>query len=208
MSCQDFHATRLLSRRSILRVGGMGMFGMTLPKLIFAEEAARNPKRIAKAKSVIFLFQWGGPSHLETFDMKPDAPSGIRGFHTPMASKADGIQVNSLLPKTAQVMDKVTLIRSVHHTMKNHNSAGYYALTGHAPPSDDQRLKDTADLFPSYSSVADTMLPASGEMPTAVSYPHVIHDGSITPGQHASFLGKKHDPFLVLQDPASTGFAL
>src|SRR4051812_38549777 len=208
MSCHDFHVTRLLSRRSLLRVGGMGMFGMTLPKLIFAEEAARNAKRIAKAKSVIFLFQWGGPSHLETFDMKPDAPSGIRGFHTPMASKADGIQVNSLLPKTAQIMDKVTLIRSVHHNMKNHNSAGYYALSGHAPPSDDQRLKDTPDLFPAYTSVADTMLPPSMEMPTSVHLPFVVSDGTQTPGQFASFLGKAHDPFLVTQDPNQKNFAL
>jgi hypothetical protein len=208
MSCPNFHATRLLSRRSILRVGGLGMFGMTLPKLIFAEEAARNAKRIARAKSVIFLFQWGGPSHLETFDMKPDAPSGIRGFHKPMASKADGIQVNSLLPKTAQIMDKVTLIRSVHHTMKNHNSAGYYALTGHAPPSDDQRLKDTPDLFPAYSSVADTMLPASAEVPTSVHLPFVVSDGTQTPGQFASFLGKGRDPFLVTQDPNAGDFAL
>src|SRR3954468_15419885 len=190
MSCHDFHATRLLSRRSLLRVGGMGMFGMTLPKLIFAEEAARNPKLIAKAKSVIFLFQWGGPSHLETFDMKPDAPSGIRGFHTPMSSKADGIQVNSLLPKTAQIMDKVTLIRSMTHTMKNHNSAGYYALSGHAPPSDDQRLRDSLDLFPAFGSVVDRLAPSKNGMPTFVSYPYTISDGSITPGQHASFLGK------------------
>ncbi|MFZ4763943.1 MAG: DUF1501 domain-containing protein [Roseimicrobium sp.] len=208
MSCQNFHTSRLLSRRSLLRVGGMGMFGMTLPKLIFAEEAARNPKLIAKAKSVIYLFQWGGPSHLETFDMKPDAPSGVRGFHKPMSSIADGIQVNSLLPKTAKVMDKVTLIRSVHHTMKNHNSAGYYALTGHAPPSDDQRLKDTPDLFPAYTSVADALLPPSSEVPTSVHLPFVVSDGTQTPGQFASFLGKTRDPFLVTQDPNAPRFAL
>jgi Protein of unknown function (DUF1501) len=92
--------------------------------------------------------------------------------------------------------------------MKNHNSAGYYALTGHAPPSDDQRLRDSLDLFPGYSSVVDRFAPGSGEMPTAVSYPHVITDGSTTPGQHASFLGKRHDPLLVLQDPNSAAFAL
>ncbi len=207
-SCQNFQATRLLSRRSILRAGGLGLFGMTLPKLIFAEEAARNPKLVAKAKSVIFLFQWGGPSHLETFDMKPNAPSGIKGFHKPMSSNVDGIQVNSLLPKTSKVMDKVTLIRSVHHTMKNHNSAGYYALTGHAPPSDDQRLKDTPDLFPAYTSVLDRMMPAAGEVPTSVHLPYVISDGTQTPGQFASFLGKTHDPFVVTQDPNSPSFAL
>jgi hypothetical protein len=108
----------------------------------------------------------------------------------------------------AKVMDKVTLIRSMHHTMKNHNSAGYYALTGHAPPSDDQRLRDSLDLFPGYASIVDRLSPGNGVMPNAVSYPHVISDGSVTPGQHASFLGKVHDPLLVLQDPNAASFAL
>lgn len=207
-ACSNFHQTRLLSRRSILSAGGMGMLGMTLPKLIFAEEMAKNSKLVAKAKSVIFLFQWGGPSHLETFDMKPDAASGIKGFHTPMSSNADGIQVSSLLPKTSKIMDKVTLIRSLHHDMKNHNSAGYYALSGHRPPSDDQRLKDTPDLFPAYTSVADRMLPPQKEMPTSVQLPYVCSDGTQTPGQFASFFGKTHDPFLVTKDPNAPNFSL
>jgi hypothetical protein len=204
-ACPNFHSTAL-SRRAALRVGGLGLLGLTLPGLLRAEALA--PRIKARAKSVIFLFQWGGPSHIDMFDMKPDAPEGIRGPHKPIASKADGIQVSERLEKTARVMDKVTLIRSVHHTMKNHNSAGYYALTGHAPPSDDQRLRDSLDLFPGYASIVDRFAPVRGEMPTAVSYPHVISDGSVTPGQHASFLGKAHDPMLVLQDPNSPGFAL
>ena len=171
-------------------------------------EALQPQKLKARAKSVLFLFQWGGPSHIDMFDMKPDAPEGIRGPHRPIASRADGIQVSERLPKTAQVMDKVTLIRSMTHTMKNHNSAGYYALTGHAPPSDDQRLRDSLDLFPGYASVVDKFAPGTGEMPTAISYPHVIQDGSVTPGQHASFLGKMHDPLLVLQDPNASSFGL
>jgi hypothetical protein len=202
-ACSNFQ--RCLSRRQALKVGGLGLLGLNMPFLLRAEEAQKLKPR---AKSVIFLFQWGGPSHLDMFDMKPDAPEGIRGPHKPIASKADGIQVSEHLPKTAQVMDKVTLIRSMHHEMKNHNSAGYYALTGHAPPSDDQRLRDSLDLFPGYASVVDALAPISGEMPTAISYPHVIQDGSITPGQHASFLGKKHDPLLVLQDPNAESFAL
>jgi hypothetical protein len=205
-ACPDFYATPL-TRRHALKVGGLGLLGLTVPGLLRAEaiEAARIK---ARAKSVIFLFQWGGPSHIDMFDMKPDAPEGIRGPHKPMRSKADGIQVSEKLPKTAAIMDKVTLIRSMTHTMKNHNSAGYYALTGHAPPSDDQRLRDSLELFPGYGPVVDALAPARGEMPTAVSYPHIITDGSVTPGQHASFLGKKHDPLLVLQDPNAAGFAL
>ena len=96
----------------------------------------------------------------------------------------------------------------MHHTMKNHNSAGYYALSGHAPPSDDQRLKDSPDLFPAYGSVVDRLAPLSGELPTAVSYPWTVSDGSFTPGQRASFLGKRHDPFFVLRDPSAKDFAL
>ena len=203
-ACHSYHS---MSRRHALKVGGLGLLGLTMPGLLSA--AAIEQARIkARAKSVIFLFQWGGPSHIDMFDMKPGAPEGIRGPYKPIASKADGIQVSERLPRTAQIMDKVTLIRSMHHDMKNHNSAGYYALTGHAPPSDDQRLRDSLELFPGYSSVVDKFAPGGGEMPTAVSYPHVISDGSVTPGQHGSFLGKAHDPLLVLQDPASAAFAL
>ncbi len=204
--CLDFDRTGL-SRRAILRAGGLGMFGLTMPRLLRAE-AATGGRLAAKAKSVIFLFQWGGPSHLETFDMKPEAPDGIRGLHKPIKSSADGIWVSERLPRTAKIMDKVTLIRSMHHTMKNHNSAGYYALSGHAPPSDDQRLKDTLDLFPAYSSVVDRLAPLTGDVPTAVTHPCIVSDGSVTPGQRASFLGKEHDPFLVLRDPSAPDFAL
>src|SRR5262245_10158971 len=105
-------------------------------------------------------------------------------------------------------MHKVTLIRTLTHTMKNHNSAAYYALTGHAPPTDDQRLRDSLELYPAYGSVVDKLAPAREEMPTFVSYPHVIADGSITPGQHASFLGKGHDPFFFTQDPSDPEFNL
>ncbi|MDQ3623266.1 MAG: DUF1501 domain-containing protein [Verrucomicrobiota bacterium] len=206
-ACPSYHST-LMSRRHALKVGGLGLLGLTVPGLLRAESLLTKPKIKARAKSVIFLFQWGGPSHIDMFDMKPDAPEGIRGPYQPMTSKADGIQVCERLPKMAAVMDKVTLIRSVHHTMKNHNSAGYYALTGHAPPTDDQRLRDSLDLFPGYGSVVDALASSSGELPTAVSYPHVISDGSITPGQHGSFLGKGHDPLLVLQDPNAPVFSL
>jgi hypothetical protein len=204
-ACPGFHAAPL-SRRQMLKVGGLGLLGLTLPQLLRAEALKKGPK--AKAKSVIFLFQWGGPSHIDMFDMKPNAPEQIRGPHKAISSSADGIQVSERLPRVSRIMDKVTLIRSVHHTMKNHNSAGYYALSGHEPPSDDQRLRDSLSLFPAYGSVVDKLAPVSEAVPTFVSYPHVIADGSITPGQQASFLGKVHDPLFLPQDPNSPDFAL
>jgi hypothetical protein len=195
----------------------MGLLGLTMPRWLQAAEGQQQKpwsaegavKAIApRAKSVIFLYQFGGPSHIDMFDMKPDAPDAVRGPHKPMASNVPGLQVSEHLPRVAKIMDKVTLIRSMTHTMKNHNSASYYALTGHAPPVDDIRLKDTLDLFPAYGSVVDRLAPSSGEMPTFISYPYLIRDGAVTPGQHASFLGKAHDPFFFSQDPNGADFAL
>jgi hypothetical protein len=194
-----------ITRRRLLQVGGLGLLGLNLPGFLRAAEGGR---RKARARSVIFLHQYGGPSCHDTFDMKPAAPDAVRGELKPIASTLPGVPVCELLPRTARVMDKVTLVRSVHHTMKNHNSAGYYSLTGYAPPTDDQRLRDSRDLFPAYGSVVDKFAPAKAGVPTFVAYPHVIRDGSITPGQHASFLGKAHDPLFIGQDPNSPDFRL
>ncbi len=201
-----------LPRRHALQIGGLGFLGLTLPKLLRAngDSAAAPPVR---AKSVIFLYQFGGPSHVDMFDMKPDAPDGIRSQYGQIATSLPGLAICEHLPETAKVMDKVTLVRSMHHEMKNHNSASYYALTGHAPPLDDIRLRDSIELFPAYGSVADRFAPAlnheaSSTLPRFVAYPHVIRDGSVTPGQHASFLGKRHDPLLITEDPAEENFRL
>src|SRR3954467_10395006 len=206
-ACCGFRQSTI-SRRHLLKGGGLGRLGPTMPALLQAEANSKAAKIKARAKSVIFLYQFGGPSHIDMFDMKPNAPEGIRGPHKPISSKADGIVVSEHLPRMAKVMDKVTLIRSMTHNMKNHNSASYYALTGHAPPVDDIRLRDSLDLFPAYGSVVDKLAPVSGEIPTAISYPYVIRDGAVTPGQHASFLGKVHDPFLITQDPNASDFKL
>jgi hypothetical protein len=211
-ACPGFHATPF-SRRHLLKVGGLGLLGLSLPKLLRAEEIQNAPRATrnslkARARSVIFLYQFGGPSHIDLFDMKPEAPEGIRGSHKPVSTKADGIAISEHLPRLAKVMDKVTLIRSMHHHMKNHNPASYYALTGHAPPVDDITLRDSPELFPAYGSVVDDLAPVSGAMPTSVALPWVIGDGTITPGQGASFLGKMHDPLWVTRDPNKPDFGL
>src|ERR1700674_4501724 len=193
-SCSGYQAS-LLSRRSLLKVSGLGLLGLSLPELIQAAE--RSDKQKARAKSILFLHQFGGPSQFETFDMKPDAPEGVRGTCKPIRTKVSGISVCEMLPRMADVADKFTLVRGVRHEMKNHNSATYYSLTGHAPPLDDIRLRDSLDLFPAYGSFVDRLAPARGGMPTFVAYPHVLRDGSITPGQTASFLGRMHSPLLI-----------
>jgi len=204
--CPDFHATRRWTRRGLLRVGAAGFAGLNLPRLLRAAESSDRP---ARAKHIIFLHQFGGPSHIDTFDMKPDAPSGIRGEFRPIPSAAPGIDVCEHLPRFAGVMDRVGLVRSVYHNMKNHNSASYYSLTGYAPPIDDIRLRDTLELFPAYGSIVSKLKPSPDPaVPSFVAYPHVLRDGSVTPGQHASFLGKEYDPFFVGRDPSDPDFRL
>lgn len=204
--CSNFSATNL-TRRQWLKVGGLGLLGLNARTMLQAQSASPIAS-VPKAKSVVFLFQWGGPSQIDMFDMKPDAPSGIRSPLSMMSSNVPGMPICENLNRMAPLMDKVCLIRSLHHDMVNHNSAGYYALTGHRPPVDDIRLKDTLELYPGYGPVVDALAPNQHPMPTAVSFPYVISDGSATPGQHASFLGKKHDPFLITENPASSHFRL
>ena len=198
-----------INRRDLIRAGGPGLLGLTLPKLLQAEEPQSVVPSIApRAKRVIFLFQWGGPSHVDTFDMKLNAPDGYRTHYAPISTSVPGMYVCEHLPETAKVMHKIAQIRTVHHTMNNHNSAGYTALTGYEPAIDDQRLRDSLDLFPGYGSIVDKVAPNSNNMPTYVSYPHVIADGSVTPGQRASFLGKLHDPLFIPNDPNEPDFKL
>lgn len=190
-----------LDRRSVLKVGFGGLAAL-------AGGTSRGAVAKGRAKTIIFLHQWGGPSHHDTIDPKPDAPDNIRGELGVLKTRVPGALVSDLLPNTSKIIDKVCQIRSLHHTMANHNSAGYYSLTGMAPSTDDQRLRDSRDLFPAYGAIADRFAPTPAGIPGFVAFPHTIADGSITPGQHASFLGKRHDPLFVGQDPNQAGFKL
>lgn len=194
------------SRRSALRVGGASLLGLSFPQLLAAAEKSKATK--ATAKCVIFLHQWGGAGQHETFDMKPDAPENVRGWYKPMSSVVPGLPVCEKLPLVAKLMDRVSVVRCFTHEMKNHNSAGYYSLTGVSPATDDQRLRDSIDLFPAYGSIVSKLIKSDPGTAPFVAFPHVIADGSITPGQHASFLGKSHNPLFVADDPNKPDFRL
>ncbi len=205
-SCPDFRSNFALSRRALLKVGSAGFAGLGLTRLLRAEDASAVRPR---AKHVIFLHQFGGPSHIDTFDMKPGAPDKIRGDFTPIASDIPGLNLAEHLPRFSRVVGKFAQIRSVHHRMANHNSATYYSLTGHAPPLDDIRLRDTIELYPAYAGTVAKFKPLDDPaIPTSVSFPYVLRDGSVTPGQTASFLGKAYDPFFIGQNPNSEDFRL
>src|SRR5437879_1732610 len=152
--CLDFWRMQRLTRRDVLRVGGMSMLGLTLPGLLRAEAAAATAStQRATARSVILLFNFGGPSHLETFDMKPGGSSDSRGEFKPIPSNVPGTQVCELLPRMAKIADKYAIIRSVHHKMGNHNSAAYTGLCGFPPLRDDINLRDSPEQMPAYAPV-------------------------------------------------------
>lgn len=207
MQNEKFKMNTSLNRRSALRVGGASLFGLSFPQFL---AAAEKPVRKAKVKSIIFLHQWGGPGQHETFDPKPEAPDNVRGWFGATKTKIPGVIFGEKIPKLAAMADKLTVVRNMQHgtRMNNHNSAGYYSLTGIPPAIDDQRLRDSLELFPAYGSIVNKFLPPDKGVAGFVAYPHVIADGSVTPGQHSSFLGKTHAPLLVTEDPNSERFRL
>jgi hypothetical protein len=205
--CHEYRQS-LLHRRNMLEVSAFGLAGILGSRFCKASEQP-GAKLPARAKSVIYLHQYGGPSHIDTFDMKPQAPDGIRGEFKPISSALTGVSVCEHLPKWGQQLDRWAQVRSVRHDMKNHNPACYYSLTGKRPPTDDIRLRDTIELYPAFGSSAAKFLESNGSgVPPFISYPHILRDGAIAPGQHASFLGKRFDPYFFQSDPNESDFGL
>ena len=200
-ACPEFR--RAVTRRTALRVGAVGLTGLTLPNLLRAESRANK----ATAKSVIMLFQFGGPSHIDTFDPKPDAPSGIRGEFKTIPTKTRGLLVTEHLPKLAVRSDTYAVVRSVRHTRSAHNSGAYYSLTGREPLVDIVTSNAAATDFPHPGSVVDYLGRGAKGVPGFVSLPTMIADGPFrTPGEFAGLLGKAHDPLWVLKDPNAADF--
>ena len=117
------------TRREVLQAGGAGLLGLTLPKVLAAE--AIGSTRTPRAKNVIFLFLFGGPSQLETFDLKPDAPSTIRGPFKPIASRTPELRICELMPRLADISDKFCVVRTMSHSYNDHSGGGHYIQTGH-----------------------------------------------------------------------------
>jgi hypothetical protein len=196
----------MLSRRRMLQVGALGTLGLSLPAALRAE--AQSGLRV-RAKSVIFLHQFGGVPQQDTFDMKPNAPAELRGEFKPIPSSLPGLGVCELLPRMSRVMDSMTVVRSVCHRTSQHNSAAYYSLTGHQPQADVVSATASASDFPAYGSVVSKLAPSRSQVPTFVSLPWMIADGVFrTPGEFAGYLGKEHDPLFITKDPNKPDFSV
>jgi len=212
-ACADFRATSgLVSRRNMLQAGGLGMLGLGLPQL-WAQQASAvttlsgKPAGFGRAKACIFLFMWGGPSQLDTFDPKPQAPVEVRGSFRTISTRVPGMQISEHFQRVAGLTDKIAIVRSLTHDDPAHLSSGHLALTGHlaptlksdaAPPSD----RDTPHLG---SMLARVRGGGNATLPPFVTLPwmafHPAAPGGRAPGQNGGWLGRKYDPLLVSGDP-------
>ncbi|MBX7075134.1 MAG: DUF1501 domain-containing protein, partial [Pirellulales bacterium] len=135
--CREFRASRrVASRRALLQAGTVGLLGLSWPRLLAAQSqpAAGLPPGAGKAKRCIFLFMWGGPSQLDTFDLKPHAPAEVRGDFKPISTSVPGLQICEHFQRLAPHMNKVALVRSLGHSDPAHLSSGHATLTGHLAP--------------------------------------------------------------------------
>src|SRR5436190_9794962 len=119
-----------LSRRRLIQIGALGAFGLSLRHLLTNEARAVEAGRSISKKSVILIWQHGGPSQLDTFDMKPDAPLEVRGPYRPISTNLPGLEVSELCAEQAKVMDKCSVIRSFSHGNGDHWAAAHWMLTG------------------------------------------------------------------------------
>ncbi len=203
-----------LSRRELLRAGGLGLFGLTLPGLLSgqaqaASDPASRPATFGRAKSCLIIFLSGGASHHDTFDMKPDAPANIRGEFRPIVTNVPGIQVCEHLPQVARHADKYMVVRSLSHRDTNHPSGCYWMMTGHEYPrasglSENLSREDHPHIGSSLTAVGDRRQRA---VPTFVTVPdYIAVNGPIRAGQHAGFLGGRFDPLVPRGNPNSDDY--
>ncbi len=194
------------TRREILRAGGLGAVGLSLPRLLWAQQQESSLPASADACIVIYLN--GGPSHLDMWDMKPNALAEIRGEFRPIASSAPGVSVCEHLPRLAGVMHRATLVRSMHHSVNNsHAAAVYVALTGH--DRGEQGGGALATDHPPPGAVL-ARLRGTGASPLPyVVMPYRTQEGAggpLQPGFLAGFIGPQYDPFWILEDPNAPQF--
>ncbi len=199
-------------RRHLLRVGAAGVVGTTLPQVWPSSSVAANaPPGFGKAKSVLIVLLSGGPSQLDMWDPKPEGPTDIRGEFSTIPTTISGVRVGEHLPKFAAQTDRWTIIRSLAHREHNHLLATHVALTGRPTPlprggSDLDRV-ETRNDFPNYAAALNYIRPREDGIPNGVTLPNYLIEGPLTwPGQHAGFLGAKHDPWQINGDPNDPKF--
>jgi len=205
-----------ISRRQWLKCGSLGLFNLGLPHLLWARDGksqmdANAPKRpgFGRARACILIFLKGGPSHLDTFDMKPDAPAEVRGEFRPIATSVPGIQICEHLTNLARQASKFRIVRSLWHADDGHPSAAYEMTTGRPYPrarnqSEISSREDHPHIGSSLSALESRQRSAP---PFALVPDYFVVNGQFRSGQNAGFLGSRYDPLVPHADPSGVNFA-
>lgn len=208
-NCARRGAARL-TRRQLLEIGSLGAMGITLPRLLRAEAERAAPQPRADACVLIFLN--GGPSHLDMWDMKPEAPDGIRGEFKPIATSVPGIELSEHLPRLARLMHHCALVRSLHHSVNNaHAMAVYTSLTGHDRGDATVAVAASGEDYPTLGATVSLLRPPEQVMVPHISLPYRTQEGAggpPQPGFDGGFLGRQFDPLFILRDPNAPDFAV
>jgi hypothetical protein len=192
-----------VSRRSFLEVGGLSVLGMGLSDFLRYQAAAKAAGRNLDDHSVIFIWLPGGPPHMETYDMKPEAPSEYRGDFRPIRTNVPGIEVCELLPLHAKIADKFTLIRSIHHDFADHGGGHKRMMTGRIPATPAGTVNDA----PAVTSIIKQMLGGGqSELPVCVSEVDAGRDSIDTFAMGPAYLGASNNPFIISGDPSDPAF--
>jgi hypothetical protein len=202
-----------IDRRRWLQLSSLGFLtGRAAPALAAPQspDPARIPLSRAKPiRACILVFHYGGPSQLETFDPKPEAPVEVRGRYSVIDTAVPGIHVSEHLPRTARLMERIALVRTMHHPMRNHNSAAAEVLTGRTPVSGDlELLADESRSYPTLGSAVNFGLGARAHVLPYVALPYTMYNVVQLPGQTPGILGGAYDRFQVQGDPNAPDFRL
>lgn len=195
-----------MSRRSFVQLGVAGMAAVGLPEIARAKDDTARKTGEKKNTSVILIWLDGGPSHLDMYDMKPQAPLETRGIWSPIPTNVPGFDITELYPRQAQVADKFSVVRSLHHDTGDHFAGGHRMLT-----TKDMAVSgaNNAQKFPGIGAVVARELGARQRgMPAYLSVPHASSIG-IVPGYFGgNFLGVQYDPFMTQADPNTPNFEI
>jgi hypothetical protein len=191
------------SRRSLLQIGGLAACGLGWGDAVrvLATPADNQPR----ARSIILLWLWGGPSHIDSFDLKPQAPVEYRGPYRPIATRAPGMEICELLPELARRADRFSIIRSLHHNSNDHGIAGTIGLTGaESGAASLGGVTLPGQLKAAQGSIVSKLLQANGALPSFVALGGNLHQGKRRiAGEGGGPLGPQFDPFRLDYDPES-----
>ncbi len=189
------------TRRDFLHAGALAPLGLTLPKFFATKAAAKDAGGKDGEVNCILLMLVGAPSQIDTFDPKPNAPAEVRGPFKPIPTKVPGTQISEILPKTARLADKFSLIRSLYHTATAVHDTGYQLMQS-------GRLFTGGVEHPNMGCVLGYLKGGRGELPAHVMVPKPIGrtGGNLPHGESAGYLGKRYDPLILNADPNAPNF--